>query len=119
MKGGKLESFTAVQIWSCHGRAPQLFTYDPRAREVRVTARQDLCVEVERSPDPVQRLHLVHCDGRDQSKQRWTYNDKDGSVRSGEGECWHVPRNHFRPGQALVGGRCRPNEPGQQFVLNN
>jgi len=117
--GGKFERFNKIILWHCHGKAPQVFTYDRQSGQIRVAARPELCVEVDRSPEPPERLHLVRCNGQDQSMHPWTYDAVTGVVRSRDGICWDVPRGNYQPGQDLIGSRCIARAVNQQFVMND
>jgi len=116
--GGGLGRFNKIVLDRCVGEVPQLFTYVPRSGQIRAAAG-GLCIDLDRSPDGPETLHLVRCDGQDQTMHRWSFDAATGLVRyASDNICWDVPKGNFRSGQKLEGSRCVARSANQQFVMN-
>ncbi len=68
VKGGVLEVGKDIQLWTCHGRAPQLFQFDTRTGKIHVQARPQLCIGVNFLPDGTADLILKDCKD---ATERW------------------------------------------------
>jgi len=122
VKGGAIASLTPIQLWTCHGGAPQQFRFNAKAGKVQSVARPDLCVEtISRPGDPNPHLVLQPCN---LSAERWIYDSARKHVRARIGNvdrCWDVPNGNtdakrFRAGQILIVYPCH-GQINQQFVL--
>jgi hypothetical protein len=108
IKGGTIVSGTPLQLWPCHGKAPQNFGMDASpAGVIFAVAKQDLCVDG-RDKQP---LRLVSCGV---VHTEWRYDARTKTVRSKNGLCWDVPNGRFQQQVPLQAWRCH-NGMNQQF----
>lgn len=113
--GGKLAQSTLIQLWGCHGKAPQRFGLDPRNGRIFLAANPKLCVD----GVPKQQLLLVPCQS---TEAQWRYDEKTSTIRSSNGMCWDMfggnrPQN-IRSREAVYAWPCHGG-PNQQFVFND
>lgn len=113
--GGKLVQGAKIQLWQCHGKAPQRFGLDLRNGRIFVAANPGLCVD----GVPKQQLELVPCQS---TEDRWYYDDKASAVRTRSGMCWDIfggnkPQN-IRQRARVFAWPCHGGR-NQQFVFND
>jgi len=113
--GGALAQGTPVQLWKCHGKAPQLFGVDGRNGRIYLAAAPHLCVD----GIPNQQLLVVQCQS---VETQWRYEERTKTIRSSNGMCWDVsggrrPEN-IRSRRPLIAWPCH-NGPNQQFIYND
>lgn len=105
--GGKLVEGTPIMLWPCHGKAPQLFDYDPARKAVVARANRSLCVD-----DVVkQGLALVKCNA---TRMRWTVDNSAPGVRSQDGRCWDARGGALAPRTRMILWPCH-GKANQQF----
>jgi hypothetical protein len=109
IKGGRIVEGTPIQLWLCHGKAPQDFLMDTaRADIIFAGAKTDLCVDGrDRQPLRLVRCGAVHTE--------WRYDANTKTVRSKNGLCWDVLGAKIQQQQPLVAWRCH-NGMNQQFI---
>lgn len=98
-----------VQVWSCHGRPNQLWTYNPARRAITAASGKCLDVDLPQMTTNGGRVQTWACNG--QKQQQWTPLP-DGSLKNGGGLCLDV---HL-PDQRKSGGKVQvwPCNHGQQ-----
>lgn len=110
IKGGQLKEGTPIQLWPCHGKAPQNFNIETTMGLVFAMAKQELCVDGrDRQP-----LRLVNCE---RVHTQWRYDARTSTVRSANGLCWDILQMKIQQQQPLVAWKCH-NGRNQQFVFN-
>ena len=117
--GGRMAPGTRVQLWNCHGGAPQRFGVDPRSQQIFVEGRRDLCLHTSTVPGKPAEMMLFDCRF---VTDKWVYDAGRRQIRSSLGLCWDVPgankdANRFRAGQPLIAFKCH-GQINQQFVYN-
>lgn len=104
---GRLRPGAPVQLYSCHGRENQRFTWG-RGGEILTPNR--LCLDIQNAnPNDGARLIVWNCSGA--RNQRW--HARGGTIVSQlNGKCVDVFEGQFRNGQPVVAWRCNggPNQ---------
>lgn len=93
-----------IILWGCHGKAPQIFTFDGSGR-VRYKANPAFCVEQQRNG---RFLELTECAF---TTQKWRYDAPTHRVMNGAGQCWDVPGGRFNPLQRMGVWPCHDKSP--------
>ncbi len=105
--GGRMVEGTPIQLWPCHGKAPQLFDYDARTKQIVARANRAFCVD-----DVVrQGLALVRCNA---TRMKWTIDSSRPAIRSQDGRCWDSLAMKMDPRTRIVLWPCH-GKYNQQF----
>ena len=104
---GRMAEGTPIQLWPCHGKAPQALDYDARTRQMVARANRAYCVD-----DIVgQGLALVRCNA---TRMKWTIDSAAPAVRSHDGRCWDAKSGRLDPRTRLILWPCHGGR-NQQF----
>ena len=113
VSGGRTMGGTAVQLWPCHGKAPQKFTIDAAQGRIRYAAKPDMCVDQEQGGG--RKLELTECQ---HAWNRWSYDARNMRIVGPNNQCWDVPSGRFDQGQRLQVWACN-SQPPQGFFYDN
>ena len=112
VSGGRTNAGAAIQLWPCHGGAPQKFVLDAAQGRIRYAAKPDMCVEQEPGG---RMLELTECQF---AYNRWSYDARNMRIAGPNNMCWDVPSGRFDQRQRLQVWACN-SQPPQGFFYDN